>query len=129
MERALSPAWRRLRASVCCGSVSLGLRPNFVPWALALAEETLAEPPGASPVEALDQADAIHHGAGGTVPHFRWTVGTGMVDLGTLGGESSTAIAVNADGSVVVGQAISLSATAQLTPSGGPVLAWLTSAP
>jgi probable HAF family extracellular repeat protein len=34
---------------------------------------------------------------------FRWTASTGMVDLGTLGGPESRALAVNQDGSVIVG--------------------------
>jgi probable HAF family extracellular repeat protein len=34
---------------------------------------------------------------------FRWTASTGMVDLGTLGGPGSRALAVNHDGSVIVG--------------------------
>jgi probable HAF family extracellular repeat protein len=36
---------------------------------------------------------------------FRWTAAAGMQDLGTLGGRSSVANAVSADGSVVVGWA------------------------
>jgi probable HAF family extracellular repeat protein len=36
---------------------------------------------------------------------FRWTVGGGMQDLGTLGGGHSKAIAASEDGSVVVGRA------------------------
>jgi probable HAF family extracellular repeat protein len=35
---------------------------------------------------------------------FRWTAGTGMQDLGTLGGTYSQANAVSADGAVVVGE-------------------------
>lgn len=36
---------------------------------------------------------------------YRWTASTGMQDLGTLGGQNARAHDVNADGSVVVGQA------------------------
>lgn len=36
---------------------------------------------------------------------FRWTQGGGMVDLGTLGGSISTANAISADGSTIIGYA------------------------
>ncbi|MCW2922586.1 MAG: hypothetical protein JWL76_2460, partial [Thermoleophilia bacterium] len=36
---------------------------------------------------------------------FRWTAGTGMVDLGTLGGTHSSANAISANGGVIVGDA------------------------
>lgn len=47
-------------------------------------------------------------GSGGIWHAFRWTSEGGMVDLGTLGGASSQAKAVSADGVVVVGDSQTL---------------------
>jgi len=48
---------------------------------------------------------------GGFWHAFRWTAATGMVDLGTLGGPESGAFAVNGDGSVIVGSALTSQST------------------
>jgi probable HAF family extracellular repeat protein len=53
-----------------------------------------------------DGSVVVGQSGGAIVRAFRWTEATGMVDIGTLnGGDQTRAFAVNADGSVIVGDA------------------------
>lgn len=68
--------------------------------------------------------------AEGVAHAFRWTANSGMQDLGTLDGKSSSASSVSADGSVVVGWSghdINMGTAFRWTAGDGmqPVAGWL----
>lgn len=75
----------------------------------------------ASAAEPMEVTALSHNGAvlvgatteAGNLRAFRWEAGSGMQSLGTLGGDTSRAYGISADGSVVVGGADNASAVSR----------------
>ncbi len=81
------------------------LHAQTLTWLGTLPGGSRSEASGVSPDGLVVVGTATN--SAGNSRAFRWTLPTGMVDLGTLGGESyrnsSAAVDVSADGSIVVG--------------------------
>ena len=90
------------------GTIAVGAdRQRAFRWTAATGEQFFLSVQGPSDADAISGDGTVIVGEfqlpSGPYHAFRWTASTGMVDLGTLGGPGSRALAVNHDGSVIVG--------------------------
>jgi probable HAF family extracellular repeat protein len=96
------------------GSDMFGATFNAFRWTPAGGLQNIGVP-GIGSIATAVSADGLvivgEHQLSGFWRAFRWTASTGMEDIGTLGGPESAAIAVNKDGTVIVGASLTCGST------------------